>query len=250
MGLVNEDTFVCFDCETSGLDPKRDRIVEIAGAKFTFDRIIEARENLINPGIPIPRQTIEIHHITDDLVRGKPSMKEVVKDYLDFIGDHIVVGHAIPFDLAILATEAKRANIESGLSRQRYLDTLRLARLYGESPTNSLETLRKHFNITTDGVHHRAMSDVLVNIEVFKHLSRKFKTTEEILKRLEKPIALKSMPLGKHKGRPFREVPIEYLHWAVNQDFDRDFLFSLRSELKKRRRGNQFSQAANPFSEL
>ena len=94
------------------------------------------------------------------------------------------------------------------------------------------------------------MNDVIVNIEVFKHLCRKFKTTEEILKRLEKPIALKLMPLGKHKGRPFREIPVEYLRWAAHQNFDQDLLFSLRSELKKRKQGNLFSQASNPFSDL
>lgn len=249
MGLINKDTFVCFDCEATGLDPEKDRIVEIAAAKFTFEGIFESQESLINPGILIPQHTIEIHHITDQMVQGKPAMKEMVMDYLNFIGDHIVVGHAIPFDLALLFNEAKRSGFGSNLLKQRYLDTLRLARIYGESPINSLESLRKHFNIKAEGAH-RAMSDVLVNIEVFKHLSRSFKTTEEMLKRLEKPIALKLMPLGKHKGRPFREVPIQYLRWAANQDFDQDLLFSLRSELKKRKHGNQFSQASNPFSGL
>lgn len=249
MGLVTKDTFVCFDCEATGLDPEKDRIIEIAAAKFTFDGIIESREDLINPGISIPQHTIEIHHITDEMVQGKPSMGAVLKEYLDFIGDHIVVGHAIPFDLTLLDAEANRAGKNTNLLKQRHLDTLRLARLYGESPTNSLESLRKHFNIKAEGAH-RAMSDVTVNIEVFKHLSKKFKTTEEILKRLQKPIALKLMPLGKHKGRPFREVPVEYLRWAANQNFDQDLLFSLRSELKKRKQGNLFSQAANPFSDL
>lgn len=249
MGLVSKNTFVCFDCEATGLDPEKDRIIEIAAAKFTFDGIIESREDLINPGISIPQHTIEIHHITDDMVQGKPSMGAVLKEYLDFIGDHIVVGHAIPFDLTLLDAEAKRAGKNTNLLKQRHLDTLRLARLYGESPTNSLESLRKHFNIKAEGAH-RAMSDVTVNIEVFKRLSKKFKTTEEMLKRLQKPIALKLMPLGKHKGRPFREVPVEYLRWAANQSFDQDLLFSLRSELKKRKQGNLFSQAANPFSDL
>ena len=87
-------------------------------------------------------------------------------------------------------------------------------------------------------------------IEVFKHLSRKFKTTEEALKRFKKPIQLKTMPLGKHKGRSFHDIPIEYLRWAAHQNFDQDLLFSLRSELKKRKSGNLFSQATNPFSEL
>ena len=249
MGLVHKDTFVCFDCEATGLDPEKDRIVEIAAATFTFNEILEAKETLIDPGIPIPEHTIEIHHITDDMIRGKPPIRKVVSEFLDFIGGHIVIGHGIPFDLTLLDSEAKRSGYSSNLLKQEYLDTLRMARLYGESPTNSLESLRKHFNIEAHGAH-RAMNDVIVNIEVFKHLSRKFKTTEEILKRLQKPIALKLMPLGKHKGRPFRDIPVEYLRWAANQNFDQDLLFSLRSELKKRKQGNLFSQASNPFSNL
>jgi DNA polymerase-3 subunit epsilon len=58
------------------------------------------------------------------------------------------------------------------------------------------------------------------------------------------------MPLGKHKGRPFSEIPHEYLQWAANKDFDQDLTFSIRSELKKRKSGNLFKQASNPFSEL
>lgn len=249
MGLISKDTFVCFDCESTGLDPQKDRIIEIAAAKFTFDEIIESHEDLIYPGISIPQHTIDIHHITDAMVEGKPSIKEVLTTYLNFIGNHTVVGHAIPFDLSLLDAEARRANKGSSLLQQRYLDTLRLARLYGESPTNSLEALRKHFNIKAEGAH-RAMSDVLVNIEVFKYLSQTFKTTEEMLERLKRPIALRLMPLGKHKGRPFSEIPIEYLRWAAHQDFDQDLLFSIRSELKKRKGGKQFSQAANPFADL
>ncbi|MBF5058730.1 putative quorum-sensing-regulated virulence factor [Candidatus Neptunochlamydia vexilliferae] len=249
MGLIHKDTFVCFDCEATGLDPEKDRIVEIAAARFTFDGVVETIEDLINPSISIPQTTIEIHHITDDMVKDKPPIKEVIGKYLDFIGDHIVVGHAIPFDLALLDAEAKRSGHGSKLLKARFLDTLRMARLYGESPTNSLQSLRKHFNIAAEGAH-RAMGDVTVNIEVFKHLSRKFKTTEELIKRLEKPVQLKAMPLGKHKGRPFGEIPIEYLRWAAHQDFDQDLLFSLRSELKKRKQGNLFSQASNPFSNL
>ena len=67
---------------------------------------------------------------------------------------------------------------------------------------------------------------------------------------LEKPILLKAMPLGKHKGRLMKEIPVEYLRWAVNKDFDQDLLFSIRTELKRRKSGNQFSQSSNPFSTL
>jgi DNA polymerase-3 subunit epsilon len=97
---------------------------------------------------------------------------------------------------------------------------------------------------------HRAMSDVIVNMEVFKYLAKKYHSTEQILKVLSSPVLLKVMPLGKHKGRPMKEIPLEYLKWAANKDFDQDLLFSLRSEINKRKKGNSFTQSGNPFSNL
>ena len=95
------------------------------------------------------------------------------------------------------------------------------------------------------------MNDVVVNIEVFKYLSKNFKTTEQIVNRLKSPIQLKTMPLGKHKTHEFlSEIPVEYLRWAVNQNFDQDLMFSLKTELKKRNKGANSAQASNPFSNL
>ena len=249
MGLIEKETFVCFDCETTGLDTQIDQIIEIAIVKFTFQGWVEDKQNLIDPGIPIPKETIEIHHITDEMVKGKPKIREVLSRYLEIIGDHIVIGHAISFDIAFLSNAAKKYGIPTSIEKQRYIDTVRLARLYGQSPNNSLETLRLHFNIDGEGAH-RAMNDVKTNIEVFRLLTKQFKTTEDIFKRLQKPILLSTMPLGKHKGRPFRELSTEYLTWAARQKFDKDLLFSLRSELKKRKQGGLFHQMSNPFSGL
>lgn len=249
MGLIGKDTFVCFDLETTGLEPEKDQIIEVACTRFTFDGTIETFETLIDPGCPIPPESIEIHHITDEMVKGKPTIDTVLSSLLKFIGKEIVVGHGIPLDLAFLKAAAKRHQVPCQLEAQAFIDTLRLARLYGESPTNSLEKLREHFNIVSEGAH-RAMSDVTVNIEVFKFLSKQFKTTEQLLERLKHPILLKTIPLGKHKGRAFSEIPIEYLQWAVRKDFDQDLLFSIRTELKRRKQGTQFSQAGNPFASL
>jgi len=246
---MHKEVFVCFDCETTGLDPREDLIIEIAVCKFTFETILESCEDLVDPGILIPSQTTEIHHITDEMVSGKPKIDVILPRYLDIIGDNILVGHAIPFDIALLENAAKRCSMKTILPSLKYLDTLRLARLYGESPSNSLETLRKHFNIETCEAH-RAMNDVIVTIKVFKHLSSKFKTTEDAFERLKRPIQLRLMPLGKYKGRSFSDIPLEYLRWAAHQNFDRDLLFSLRQELKRRRSGGLFSQASNPFSQL
>lgn len=246
MGLIHKDMFVCLDCETTGLDPENDHIIELAICKFTFDEILESREDLIDPGVPIPQQTTKVHHITDEMVMGKPCIKAVLSHYLRIIDHHVLVGHGIPFDIAILKKAAERSGIEADLSSLEYLDTLRMARLYGESPTNSLESLCQHFNIEVRGAH-RAMNDVIVNIDVFKHLSHSFETTEKAIERFKDPIQLKVMPLGKYKGRAFSDIPQEYLWWAAHQNFDADLLFSIHNTLKKRRSGNLFSQATNPF---
>lgn len=249
MTLIDKEVFVCFDCETTGLEPNNDRIIEIAVCKFTFTEILESFETLIDPERIIPPNTTAIHHITDDMVAGKPKASEVMPKVLKMIGDHIVIGHGIQLDVSFIAEECKRGRIPCNLPKNRYLDTLRMARLYGESPVNSLQRLRQHFNIAEEGAH-RAMSDVIVNIEVFKYLSEGFKTTQDLLKRLEKPILLKAMPLGKYKGRAFSDIPLEYLQWAAHKDFDQDLLFSLRNELKIRKKGQRFTQASNPFSQL
>lgn len=244
-----KNVFVCLDCESTGLDVEKEAIIEFAAVKFTLTEQLESMETLIDPARPIPEESTKIHHITDEMVKDKPKIGAVLPSILAFIGDHPVVGHGISFDINIIMASAARLGISHQLKNTPLIDTLRLARLYGGSQVNSLEALRRHFNILPEGAH-RAMSDVQVNIEVFKHLSKPFRSLNEILERLKKPISMPLMPLGKHKGRKFSEIPIEYLRWAVNQDFDQDLLFSLRSELKKRKQGDQFMQAGNPFASL
>ncbi|MBP7074243.1 MAG: DUF3820 family protein [Rhabdochlamydiaceae bacterium] len=249
MGLLEKDTFICLDCETTGLEPKTDRIIEVAVTKFNFSDILESFETLVDPEIPISEISMSIHHITQEMVQGKPKIHEVLPKVISMIDSLIVIGHGIRMDLAFLAESAKRHDIPNPFERLVFIDTLRLARLYGESPTNSLERLRQHFNIEEEGAH-RAMSDVIVNIRVFKYLSTKFKTTEQLLERLKNPILLRNMPLGKYKGRPFSEIPVEYLKWALRGDFDQDLIFSIKTELHKRNKGNRFEQSGNPFSQL
>lgn len=249
MGLIRQDVFVCLDCESTGLEPEKDRIVEIAAARFTFDAILQQFETLIDPECDIPEISQEIHKITKEMIWGKPKISAVLPDLLKMIDNHILIGHGIGFDITLIAAEAKRNRIETRIAKQPYVDTLRLARLYGESPINSLQQLRQHFNIQFEGAH-RAMSDVIVNIEVFKQLVKPYRTTEEVLKILEKPVRLKTMPLGKHKGRRFEEIPLEYLLWAEKKNFDSDLLYSIRLELRNRKKGIGFGQATNPFSGL
>lgn len=249
MGLIEKEIFVCVDLEFTGLDLEKDRIIEVAAVQFNMNEILGEFQTLIDPECPISEVSIEIHRITEDMVKGKPKIGTIIPELLKFIGNRILVGHGIDFDMKWIDLAAKRNNIPCNITNLRFMDTLRLARLYGESPVNSLEFLREHFHLDFDTAH-RAMSDVMVNIEVFKKLIYGYKKTEELFEALSNPISLKIMPLGKHKGRSFKEVPIEYLMWAAKKEFDQDLLFSIRSEIKRRRKGNLFSQSSNPFSNL
>ncbi|MES2273845.1 MAG: DUF3820 family protein [Chlamydiota bacterium] len=249
MPQINQEIFVCLDCESTGLEPEKDRIIEVAATRFTFAKILQQFETLVDPECPIPEASQEIHKISAEMLQGKPKIAEILPELLKMIEGHILVGHGIGFDIALIAAEAKRHQIPSRIHEAPYFDTLRMARLYGESPVNSLQRLREHFNILPEGAH-RAMSDVIVNIEVFKQLAKPYQTTEQLFQILQKPIKMKAMPLGKHKGRKFDEIPIEYLLWAEKKDFDQDLLYSIRLELRNRKKGGGFEQSASPFSTL
>jgi DNA polymerase III subunit epsilon len=249
MTRLKNQKFVCLDCEATGLDPEKDQIIEVAVVQFDGEQTYQKFESLVNPKCLIPKASTEIHHITDQMIQDKPTIDKLLGEILDIIGDHILIGHNILYDITLIQNAAKQYGIPCAIEKNRYIDTLRMARAYGESPKNSLEDLRQHFNIELEGAH-RAMNDVVVNIAVFRRLCQNYYSLKDIFDLLAKPVKLRLMPLGKHKGRPFSEVPLNYLYWAANKEFDQDLLFSIRSEISKRKSGELFNQAGNPFQNL
>lgn len=249
MRFLHKTEFICLDVESTGLSIETDRVIEVAAARFLSGTILNEMESLIDPHRPIPAESKAIHNISDEMVKGKPSIEEILPLLHEFVGNRIIIGHGISFDISILNKEAERFDLPFRFGTHGTIDTLRLARLYGESPSNSLDVLRQHFNIEPEGAH-RALSDVVVNCQIFHRLTSDFRSVEQIEETLSKPILMKTMPLGKHKGRPMKEVPLEYLKWASHQEFDQDLLYSLRSELSRRKKGNHFAQATNPFCSL
>ncbi|EPP34842.1 exonuclease, DNA polymerase III, epsilon subunit family domain protein [Chlamydia ibidis] len=249
MTLLKDAVFVCLDCEMTGLDVKKDRIIEFAAVRFTFDSVIDSIEHLINPDRVVSAESQRIHRISDAMLKDQPKIAEVFPKIKAFLkeGDYIV-GHSVGFDIQVLSQEAERIG-DSFLSKYLIVDTLRLAKEYGDSPNNSLESLAVHFNVPYDG-NHRAMKDVQINISIFKHLCKRFRTVEQLKQILSKPIKMKYMPLGKYKGRCFSEIPLSYLQWVAKMDFDADLLFSIRHEIKQRQKGTGFAQMNNPFMEL
>ena len=118
---------VVIDTETTGLDPRKAWTVEIAAVRITGGRLQTATvfRRLIRPGVVIPPLSTQIHGIDEAAVADAPSFAEVWPDLSAFIGDSVVIGHALGFDLAVLKRECERADVD--WKRPRTLDTRLLA---------------------------------------------------------------------------------------------------------------------------
>ena len=145
MKRLDQEVFVCLDCETTGLDSEADQIIEIAVTKFSFEGVIEEFETLVNPQREISPESIAIHHITQEMVQHKPTIAEVLPRVLEIIQHYIIVGHGIKFDIEMVAKAAERSQQPTRIRQNRYMDTLRMARLYGESPIKFARAIKKTF---------------------------------------------------------------------------------------------------------
>ncbi|GHV68403.1 DNA polymerase III subunit epsilon [Spirochaetia bacterium] len=99
--------FTAFDIETTGLDPKLHRIVELGAVKFDHRGIISRFSVLIDPGIPMPPEAGRVNKITDEMLAGKPPIDRVLPDFIRFIGNTILAAHNAPFDCGFINENLK-----------------------------------------------------------------------------------------------------------------------------------------------
>jgi DNA polymerase III alpha subunit (gram-positive type) len=129
---------------------------------------------LVDPGRPIPRASTAIHGITDEAVRGAPALDRVLPEAAEVIGDAVVVGHNVGFDLAVLA-RARRARRLARL-RHRALDTRRLAAaLHPEWRDFSLEQLARRLGVAVVA-RHTAEGDAVTAGRIFVALLPELET--------------------------------------------------------------------------
>ncbi|MGB0723503.1 MAG: PolC-type DNA polymerase III, partial [Gammaproteobacteria bacterium] len=166
---LDELVYTVFDTETTGLDTSSDQIISIGGLRVVNGRPLqnEVFEQLIDPGKPISRESIAVHGISEDMVRGKPDLTVVLPEFHRFAEDTVLVGHNVAFDMSIL----QRVQGEAGVSFDApVLDTLLLsAVVYPERGEHSLEKIAERFGIPVVG-RHTAVGDAIVTAQVFLHL--------------------------------------------------------------------------------
>lgn len=155
--------YTVIDTETTGLNPD-DRIIELAAVKVRNGAIVSSFNELINPLRPINPIASRVNGITDSMVAGCPSFPDVRDEFLSFIGDDVLVGHNVTFDLGFLNRELPEA------LENRYIDTLKIARLYvKDSDNHKLSTLVKYFEIEQEQ-EHRALCDAELTFQVYERL--------------------------------------------------------------------------------
>lgn len=163
-GLQN---FICLDLETTGLNPKRDRIIEIGAVKVREGNIVDTFQQLIDPKQQLEERVEILTGISTKELEGKPAIQEVLPELLSFLGEDVLLGHRILFDYSFL----KRAfTNEKIVFERKGIDTLKLARQFvTDCQSKKLESLCQHYGIRHQA--HRALGDALATVELYQKLA-------------------------------------------------------------------------------
>jgi DNA polymerase III subunit epsilon len=195
---LTDVTFIAFDTETTGLYPIMHRLVEIGAVRFRLDGgELATFQSLINPQMPIPKDVQRVHGITDAMVRGKPTVEQIMPHFIEFLGqsDTILLAHNAPFDLRFLAMALIRLDI--AYPPNYVFDTVDLARrLYPTWPSHSLEHVAMWLNVA-NGAAHRALSDARLVKELFLAALKAMPTVKTIadMMRVSQPLTFADAPV-------------------------------------------------------
>ncbi len=164
-----ETDFVVFDLETTGAKAPPCRITEIGAYLVRRGKIIDEYQTLVNPETPIPLFISELTGITDSMVRNAPKFHEVAAEFLDFIGDSVLVAHNAHFDMRFLNHEIGRIHTDYRM-RNPSLCTVRLSRrLLPNVENHRLNTLARYYSVALVN-HHRASDDAHATAHIFVNL--------------------------------------------------------------------------------
>jgi DNA polymerase-3 subunit epsilon len=164
---LTEVAFSVFDTETTGLEPSAgDEIIQIGAVRAINGRLLrqEVIDQIIDPRRPLRPEGIPIHGITEDMVRGQPTIDVVLPVFHEFCADTVLVAHNAAFDMRFLQLKEARTGL---VFDQPVLDTLLLsAVIHPNQETHKLEAIAERLGINVIG-RHTALGDAFVTGEVF-----------------------------------------------------------------------------------
>jgi len=228
--------FTVIDTETTGTNPENDALIDIAAIDVENGIVSDKpRISFIKPPIPIPPEASAVHHIVDADVAQAPPAREAVPLVLIPDRPAIYVAHKADFEYGFL-----KSYLPAGST---WLCTWRAAlRVYPNAPNHKLQTLRYFLNLPVDRAiadyAHRAMPDAYVAAYLLLDLLTKA-SVEDMLAWTREPPRLPFCPLNPHRGKPWSQVPVDFLMWIVglekqkDRDMDPDIIWNARLELDR-----------------
>ena len=193
---INESTFVVFDLETTGLSPKNNEIIEIGAVKIENEEIVDHYQSFVKPDKNIPSKITDLTGINNEMVADADKIDKVLDEFVDFIGDSVLVAHNADFDYSFLQSAFQKTNKKE--AEYPVLDTLALSRaLLNGIKNHKLNTLAQHFNVNLEN-HHRADDDAEATAEILLNflemLKKKNYTKLEDINKLSSEISWKELP--------------------------------------------------------
>jgi len=159
------------DFETTGLSPALGaRPTEVAIVLITEGKIVDRFQSLMNPGISIPNDIQVLTGITNEMVRKSPKVEAVMRDAVQFVGNHPIVAHNAAFDSKFWDAELRRIN---GRSKQEFACSMLLARrIFPEASNHKLGTLVRTLGLPATGRYHRALADAEATAYLLLHIQQ------------------------------------------------------------------------------
>lgn len=166
---LSKASFVVFDLETTGAKAPPCRITEIGAYRITKGELAESFSSLVNPEMPIPEFITSLTGISDAMVSDAPRFEDIGGEFIDFIGDSILVAHNAPFDLGFLDHEIGRIYPEYRLGNPSLCTVQLSRRLLPNIENHKLNTVANYFSIDLVN-HHRAGDDAKATARIFINL--------------------------------------------------------------------------------
>ncbi|MDD2875476.1 MAG: exonuclease domain-containing protein, partial [Azoarcus sp.] len=168
--LLTELAYTVFDTETTGLNPSQgDEIIQIGAARVLNGKLLrnESFEQLVDPCRPLSSESIKIHGISEDMLRGQPTIDAVLPAFHAFAAETVLIAHNAAFDMRFLQLKEDLTGLRFD---QPVLDTLLLsAVIHPNQESHRLDAIADRLGLTIIG-RHTALGDAIVTAEVFLKL--------------------------------------------------------------------------------
>ena len=164
-------SYVCFDLETTGLDPLYNEIIEIGALKVRDGKVAERFMEFIHPQEEISQMITNLTGITNEMVANARPANAVISDFLEFCEDDVLIGHNVGFDYSFMKSGASNL----GLTFEKFgIDTFKIAqRTLKSLPSKSLSSLCEYYQIEKKAAH-RAYYDALATAKLYQTLAHYF----------------------------------------------------------------------------